>query len=179
MNFSSDSARMRGCVMHEIPQSFPMRRLAPFLKLPLLLCGMALLFSSGAFADLVKGGAKKPDKNEVLIPEARDATVRFGAGQTVLIELTAAVGSLSLMEFVIRDRPQQGSDVGSVGPLRRRARGTPPRPRLAVPRRSARPRCRGHGHGPRRAGPRGRWRGRFVGDSSRSVRPARLSAVGT
>jgi len=86
-----------------------MRRTAPFLNFPFLLCGMALLFGSAAFADLVKGGPKKPDKNEVLIPEARDATVRFGAGRTVLIELTAAVGSLGHMEFVIRDRPQNGT----------------------------------------------------------------------
>ncbi|CAN5784141.1 hypothetical protein BH11VER1_BH11VER1_39480 [soil metagenome] len=51
---------------------------------------------------------KKKSKDTVSIPEARDVAVRFVAGQSVDIELDAAVGSLKQPDFIIRQQPEHG-----------------------------------------------------------------------
>lgn len=52
---------------------------------------------------------KKKSKDTVAIPEARDVAARFVAGQSIEIELDAAVGSLKQPDFIIRQQPEHGA----------------------------------------------------------------------
>ncbi len=54
-----------------------------------------------------KGDEKK--KDEVYAPEVRDVSANFVAGQSVDIELTASIGTLKQVEFIIRQAPQNGT----------------------------------------------------------------------
>ncbi|HSJ02049.1 MAG TPA: Ig-like domain-containing protein, partial [Verrucomicrobium sp.] len=57
----------------------------------------------------LKAGDGKRKKDDVVIPEARDVTAAFVAGQAVDIELSGAVGTLKQAEFVVRQLPEHGT----------------------------------------------------------------------
>lgn len=79
----------------------------------------ALFHPTPAHADVATKGGEKPkkdpedkkkkDKKIDFLPEALPAATSFVAGQSVDIELTASVGSLRQMEFVIRQAPLSGT----------------------------------------------------------------------
>ena len=76
-------------------------------------CG--LLLATPLCADVATGfKEKKKDRKDdkkrdtAYLPEAHPATVRFVAGQSMTVELVAAVSSLKTVEFVIRQAPQHG-----------------------------------------------------------------------
>ncbi|MEY4483705.1 MAG: hypothetical protein RL693_1157 [Verrucomicrobiota bacterium] len=76
-----------------------------------LVCIVALLTGS-LCADVTRKAddkKKNKDKETVSIPEARDVAARFVAGQSVDIELVAAVGSLKQPDFIIRQQPEHGT----------------------------------------------------------------------
>ncbi len=61
-------------------------------------------------ADVTKSAEeKKKSKETVSIPEVRDLSVRFVEGQSVDIELDAAVGSVKQPDFIIRQQPANGT----------------------------------------------------------------------
>lgn len=70
---------------------------------------MFVSMSGSLSADVTrKAEDKKKSKDTVSIPEARDIAVRFIAGQSVDIELSAAIGSLKQPDFIIRQQPEHG-----------------------------------------------------------------------
>jgi hypothetical protein len=83
--------------------------------------GLVLALSCGSLtADLATGMSKKEkersrDKDDkkrgepAYLPEARPAAVRFVAGQSVEIQLSAAAGTVRQVEFLIRQMPQYGT----------------------------------------------------------------------
>lgn len=76
--------------------------------LRIILLGM--LMPGSLAADVTKSGEdKKKSKDTVSIPEARDISVRFVEGQSVDIELDAAVGSVKQPDFIIRQQPEHGT----------------------------------------------------------------------
>jgi hypothetical protein len=91
------------------------------MKIPLLLCTLALL-SSQAWADLtIKPGTKPKEtakdikkaqeermKDGFTTPECLDKTGQFVTGQSVLIELEAATASTEQVKFVVREQPKHG-----------------------------------------------------------------------
>jgi len=78
-----------------------------------LLLGMTLYLAvpMHVMADVTRTNEdkKKKDKIVVYTPEAKSLNVNFVAGVAVEIELTAAVGSLKQVEFVIRQAPENGT----------------------------------------------------------------------
>jgi hypothetical protein len=81
--------------------------------------GLVLVLSCGSLtADLATGIQKKEkdrdrrekdDKKPTYLPEARPVAMRFVAGQSVDIELSAAAGTVRQVEFLIRQMPQHGT----------------------------------------------------------------------
>ncbi|MEI6537366.1 MAG: hypothetical protein WCN98_18630, partial [Verrucomicrobiaceae bacterium] len=76
------------------------KRMLPVITVFMLLCP--------ADADVKKKGDEKK-KAEAYAPEVRDVSASFVAGQSVDIELSASVGTLKQVEFIIRQAPQNGT----------------------------------------------------------------------
>ncbi len=75
----------------------------------LIFCILTSMLGSLSADVTRKTDDKKKNKDTVPIPEARDVAVRFVAGQSVDIELDAAVGSLKQPDFIIRQQPEHGT----------------------------------------------------------------------
>lgn len=68
------------------------------------------LLTGSLFADVTKSTEdKKKSKDTVSIPEARDVSAKFVAGQSVDVELDAAVGTVKQPDFIIRQQPEHGT----------------------------------------------------------------------
>jgi hypothetical protein len=75
---------------------------------------LALVLAAGSCGNLHadvknKGDEKKKNKEGEFLPEARDGAATFTAGQKVDVEISAAVGTLKQVEFVIRQQPENGT----------------------------------------------------------------------
>lgn len=75
-----------------------------------MLLALTALTSGMALADVkLRAGDGKRSKDDVFIPEARDVSASFVAGNTVDIELIGTVGTLKQADFVVRQLPEHGT----------------------------------------------------------------------
>jgi len=75
----------------------------------LILAWLTIFLVGPILADVKTKSDDKKSKNDIVIPEAREITKNFVAGQSAEVELVAAVGSLRQVTFIIREAPQHGT----------------------------------------------------------------------